>query len=190
MVLGLSPPLGHLLNSFSSFSESVNESSKMMEGNNNNDNNENNGDDGYDDINNNNNDNNNNSNNYNNNNNNNTQNTQYNTIKNNHNETITNTLHSSHSTTSLNLFSGNFPAEKNTQKNPQNSGNPSFSKHENNAKSVKLITKSTFCKTEKTKIFPRNNKNVPVRSTYEREIEKCTGNPVLVSKRKSDFLLR
>ena len=184
MVLGLSPPLGDMLSSFSGHAQEVEKS--FLNGNGNNGNNGDNGENG--DI-----DsrisvgdtvrsNNNNNNNY------------HNNSSNNCNNSSSNNLTRAHSTTSLNLYSGNFSPEKTENLSLTNTVNAPFTiaaitaNNGNNVKSVKLVTKSNFRRAENTKVLTRNKK--PVLSTAEKEMQQCTGKPVLVSRKKSDSLLR
>ena len=182
-----------LLNSTNSITNNNNHCNNNNDDNNNNNNNN-------DDNNNNNNNNNNDDNDNNNNNNNNDDNDNNNNYNNNDKSRNIyrnkKCFEENYTTTSINLFSGNLIAEK----NPKNSAESGFSNF--SSKSVKLCASSNQDKTETVsstsskisyRAFGMTGRPIPksaVRSTADRELDNMTGKPNLVSRKKSENILR
>ena len=184
MVLGLSPPLGELLKNFSEKNSEMiiaeNYFAAHEDNNDNNNNNEN--------------DNNYNNNNYDNNNNNNNNNNRDNDKGKNINKNKK-YFEDNHTTTSINLFSGNFADVKDA--NPAESVISSFA-----SKSVDLTAASNQDKSEITssasirkshRTISRASRPIlksAVRSSADRELDNMTGKPNLISRKKSEDILR
>ena len=193
MVLGLSPPLGELLKNFSDKNSDIiiAENSDTAHGSNYNNMSDNyiyNNDENHNNSSINNNDNN--INNYDDNNENNNNDQSKNIHKN------KKYFEENYTTTSINLFSGNLINEK----NPNNSLGSGFSNF--SSKSVKLSASSNQDKTETVsstssrisyRAFGMAGRPIhksAVRSTADRELDNMTGRPNLVSRKKSENILR